>query len=219
MADAVLEAEQALARLRAGNRRFTADGATPSGRVDAARRAELRQGQRPFAAVLACADSRVPPELVFEQGLGELFVTRVAGNIATPSQLGSLEFAAEELGVRLVVVLGHTGCGAVGATLQALRASGPPPSEGLRTVVDGVRPAVAPLLGQGLDEAALRARAERENVRHACRTLREGSPVLARLRSQAGLAVLGAAYSLETGEVAFFDGVTEAGALPPPAER
>ncbi len=214
-----MEAEEALARLRAGNRRFTGEGAGPSGRVDAARRAELGQGQSPCAAVLACADSRVPPELIFDQGLGELFVVRVAGNIAAPSQVGSLEFAAEQLGVRLVVVLGHSACGAVGATLQALRASQPPSSEGLRAVVDGVRPAVEPLLGQGLDEAELLARAERDNVRRAARTLRQDAPALARLRAEAGLAVLGATYSLATGEVDFFDGVTETGALAPAPGR
>ncbi|MBK1729593.1 carbonic anhydrase [Halorhodospira halophila] len=215
----MVDPTQALTWLVEGNQRFMADAVGDHNRFSAARRGELLGGQAPFAAVLSCADSRVPSELVFDQGLGDLFVVRVAGNIAAPSQMGSLEFAAEKLGVRLVVVLGHTCCGAIDATVEALRDPTPAPTEGLRKILERVRPAVEPLFAQSLDQQELAAQAVRANVRMAAQMLREESPILARLRAEQGLAVVGAEYDLHSGAVCFFDGVTDAGELPPPDQR
>jgi len=200
------EAREALERLREGNRRFAADRSVVA--PSATRRAALADGQRPFAVVLGCSDSRVPAELVFDQGLGDLFVIRVAGNIVAPSLVGSVEFAAERFGTRLVVVLGHSSCGAVLATLEALGGEGEASSQNLQAIVDRVRPAVEPLLREGgLDGDALVGAAVRANVRASADHLRSGSAVLERRIREDGLLVVGAEYSLETGEVEFFDGV------------
>ena len=173
-----------------------------------ARRSELADGQAPFAIILGCADSRVPAELVFDQGLGDLFVIRVAGNIVAPSQVGSVEFAAEAFGTRLVVVLGHTRCGVVLATLDQLRRPGDRQSRNLKSIVDRVRPSVEPLLTKHQhDEEQLVHEAVRANVRVSVNQLRHGSDVLEQLIQERGLAVVGAEYSLETGAVDFFDGV------------
>src|SRR5512146_3476068 len=141
----MIPASEALERLRAGNRRFVANigGAAP---VDHDRRAELTAGQQPFAIILGCSDSRAPVELVFDQGLGDLFVIRVAGNIIAPSLVGSVEFAAERFGTRLVVVLGHSSCGAILATIEALQRPAENQSRNLRSIVDRVRPSVEGLL-------------------------------------------------------------------------
>ncbi|MBK5937348.1 MULTISPECIES: carbonic anhydrase [Halorhodospira] len=210
---------QALGWLIEGNQRFMADAPGDPDRFNAERRGQLVRGQTPFAAILSCADSRVPAEVVFDQGLGDLFVVRVAGNIAAPSQMGSLEFAAEKLGVRLVVVLGHSCCGAIDATVEALREQVEAPTEGLRKILDRVRPAVEPLFAESLDPQELAREAVRANVRMAAQMLREESPILARLRAEQGLAVVGAEYDLASGAVHFFDGVAETGALPPPEQR
>ena len=195
-------------RLREGNRRFVA-GAVPEVPVlDAARRSALARAQEPFAVVLGCSDSRVPAELVLGQGFGDLFVIRVAGNIVAPSQVGSVEFAAARFGTRLVVVLGHSGCGAVTATVEELRRPAPGQSPGLREIVERVRPAVEPLLAAARAEgdAALIARAVRANVRIAVDELRSGSDLLRPLVERGELAVIGAEYDLETGVVDFFCG-------------
>ena len=202
-----LPAREALERLREGNRRF-AEGTT---RLDAAssalRRADLVAGQEPFAIVLGCSDSRVPAEIVFDQGLGDLFVIRVAGNIVAPSQIGSVEFAAERFGTRLVVILGHSQCGAVMATLEELRRTDGAPSRNLRSIVDRIRPSVQDLLGSDLagDWDRLLRAAVRANVRAAVGQLRHGSEVIERLSGQDGLLVVGAEYSLESGVVDFLD--------------
>jgi carbonic anhydrase len=133
-------ASEALERLREGNRRFVSDLAKADGLSSRSRRAELVTGQRPFAIILGCSDSRVPAEIVFDQGLGDLFVIRVAGNIVAPSQIGSVEFAAERFGTRLVVVLGHSQCGAVLATLEELQRPRESQSRNLRSIVDRIRP-------------------------------------------------------------------------------
>lgn len=151
--------------------------------------------------------SRVPPETVFAQRPGDLFVVRVADNIAGSWQIGGVEFAADHFGARLVVVLGHTGCGAVWATFDALRAPGAKLSEGLRAITDRVRPAVEKLLDARLAEDALVARAVRANVRAAAHELQRASPLLTRLIGNEGVAVVGAEYSLDTGLVDFFDGL------------
>jgi len=203
-----IPAAEALDRLREGNRRFASDYGR-RGPTDSLRR-ELVDGQEPFAIVLGCSDSRVPAEMVFDQGLGDLFVIRVAGNIVAPSQVGSIEFAAERFGTRLVVVLGHSGCGAVVATLEELqRPSGGSHSRNLRSIVDRIRPAVEPLL-QGEtegDPVQLLERAVRANIRASADQLKHGSEVLEQLIASDGLVVVGAEYSLRTGVVDFFEGV------------
>lgn len=205
-----LSASEALTRLREGNRRFVADRKRHDPRSVQERRRELADGQDPFAIVLGCSDSRVPAELVFDQGLGDLFVIRVAGNIVAPSQVGSVEFAAERFGTRLVVVLGHSGCGAIVATLEELRRPTSTQSRNLRSIVDRVRPSVEPLLAAGLqDTDALVDQAVRANIRVSASHLRHGSEVLEQQILTNGLRVVGAEYSLETGEVDFFDGVTD----------
>ena len=183
-----------------------------------ARRSELTAGQEPFAIVLGCSDSRVPAEIVFDQGLGDLFVIRVAGNIVASSQIGSVEFAAERFGTPLVVVLGHSRCGAVLATLEELMRPREGQSRNLRSIVDRIRPSVEALLSTELrhDSEALVRHAVRSNVRVSANHLRHGSGVLEHLIQSEGLLVVGAEYSLETGVVDFFDGVPEVGSADTP---
>ncbi len=178
-----------------------------------ARRGELLAGQEPFAIVLGCSDSRVPAEIIFDQGLGDLFVIRVAGNIVAPSQIGSIEFAAERFGTRLVVVLGHTLCGAILATLEELERPTESRSPHLRSIVDRIRPAVETLLETELrhNPAALVQHAVRANIRASVSHLRHGSQIIEQLIQSAGLLVVGAEYSLETGVVDFFDGLAKSG--------
>jgi carbonic anhydrase len=208
----VLSAFDALARLRDGNRRFTTNVRSLDALLTGARRGEL-EGQTPCAIVLGCSDSRAPAEVVFDQGLGDLFVIRVAGNIVAPSQVGSVEFAAARFGTRLVVVMGHTGCGAILATLEHMENPGEPSSRNLRSIVDRVRPSIEPLMKTDLarDRAALLREATRANVRVAADHLRHGSQLLEQLIQDDGLSVVGAEYSLETGEVDFFDGIDRPG--------
>jgi carbonic anhydrase len=206
-----ISASEALARLREGNRRFMAGARGPDPLVDPSRRAALAAEQRPFAIVLGCSDSRVPAELVFDQGLGDLFVIRVAGNIVAPSQVGSVEFAAARFDTPLVVVLGHTQCGAILATLESVRAP-TAHSPNVRSIVDRIRPVVETLLAgdRALDGDRLVRHAVRANVRASVDHLRHGSALLEELIQNGKLAVVGAEYSLETGEVEFFDTPTHA---------
>jgi len=200
----MLNAKDALDRLKEGNRRFVAD--EDSGALaHAARRAALLEGQEPFAIILGCSDSRVPAEHVFGQGLGDLFVIRVAGNIVAPSQVGSVEFAASRFGTRLVVVMGHTQCGAITATLEDLTGKAGPQSKSLNAIVDRVRPSVEPLLKLGMGADALHRAAVRAHVQTSVDHLRHGSALLERLIQHNGLKVVGSEYSLETGVVDFFD--------------
>jgi len=201
-------AAKALARLREGNRRFVANESTGGAARSDARRASLVAGQAPFAIILGCSDSRVPAELVFDQGLGDLFVIRVAGNIVAPSQIGSVEFAASRFGTRLVVVMGHSQCGAILAALDEVRGRAPAESRNLRSIVDRVRPSIDTLVASGLhpDAPSIVDQAVRANVRAAADHLRHGSALLEQLIHRDGLAVVGAEYSLETGVVDFFDG-------------
>jgi carbonic anhydrase len=209
---AMLTALDALARLRDGNRRFVAGEPSAWGTSHAARRADLVTGQEPFAILLGCSDSRVPAELVFDQGFGDLFVIRVAGNIVAPSLVGSVEFAASRFGTRLVVVMGHSKCGAVTATLEELQGRATTRSKNLRAIVDRIRPAVEGLVaGRHDDPDALVHEAVRANVRASADHLRHGSELLERLTLEDGFAVVGAEYSLETGVVEFFDHVPDAG--------
>lgn len=207
----MLNATEALKRLQEGNGRFVADARSRSLRTTQAERSQLVDGQSPFAIILGCSDSRVPAELIFDQGLGDLFVIRVAGNIVAPSLIGSIEFAAEAFGTRLVVVLGHTSCGAVQATLDELERDSESRSPNLRAIVDYIRPSVAELLATDLrrDREALVHHAVRANIRASANHLRHGSQILEQLRQNDGLRVVGAEYSLATGVVDFFDGMPD----------
>ena len=202
-----LTADEALARLREGNRRFASNVRSLEAMLSQARRAELVKEHAPFAIVLGCSDSRSPAEAIFDQGLGDLFVIRVAGNIVAPSQIGSVEFAAEKFGVRLVVVMGHTCCGAIDATIDALIAPDAVISPGLSSIIDRVRPAVATLMETSLvaDREALAHASIRANVRASVDHLRHGSPLLERLCRTDGLRVVGAEYSLDSGLVDLFE--------------
>ncbi len=205
----MLTSAEALTRLREGNARFASGVRSVDAFVSQARRNDLIAHQAPFAVILGCSDSRVPVETVFDQGFGDLFVIRVAGNVVAASQIGSVEFAAERFGTRLVVVLGHTRCSAVGATVEELQRQSERQSRGLRSIVDRISPAVTGLLATELaaDPEALLREAVRANVRVAAAALRHGSPILEQLIESDGLRVVGAEYSLETGRVEFFDGV------------
>ena len=211
----MIPASEALVRLVEGNRRFVSGESNLGAITSSSRRLEFVEGQAPFAVILGCSDSRVPVELVFDQGLGDLFVIRVAGNIVAPSQVGSVEFAAERYDTRLVVVLGHSRCGAVEATLEELQRPGERRSRNLSSIVDRIRAAVEGLLETDLseDRVALSHHAVRANVRVSANQLRHGSEILERLIASNGLVVVGAEYSLDTGDVDFFDGLPE----PPPA--
>jgi carbonic anhydrase len=211
----MISADEALERLREGNRRFVSEVRSHE-LTSEARRSALTSGQEPFAIILGCSDSRVPAEIVFDQGLGDLFVIRVAGNIVAPSQIGSVEFAAERAGARLVVVLGHTQCGAILATLEQLRRPTDNHSRNLRSIVDRVRPSVEPLLSTELrhDPVELVRQAVRANVRASANQLRHGSDIVEELIQKDGLRVVGAEYSLETGIVEFFDAELEPGPRP-----
>ena len=204
----MISARKALQQLRDGNRRFVAERQR-DGRTGATRREEVTARQEPFAIILGCSDSRVPAEIVFDQGLGDLFVIRVAGNIVAPSQIGSVEFAAEQFKTRLVVVLGHTGCGAINATIEQLKRPVEMQSRNLRAIVDRVRPSVEPLLATPLrdDPQALVSNAVRANVRASASNLRHGSEILEQLIERDELLVVGAEYSLESGVVEFFEGM------------
>ncbi len=202
----MISAQEALSRLQEGNSRFVAERGSGTQEMHV-RRSELVAGQEPFAIILGCSDSRVPAEIVFGQGLGDLFVIRVAGNIVAPSQIGSIEFAAERFGTRLVVVLGHSQCGAVSATIEELQRPNENQSRNLRAIVDRIRPAVQGLLATELrhDVHALMHQAVRANIRAAVNQLRHGSEILENLVDKGGLQIVGAEYSLETGAVEFFD--------------
>ena len=194
----MIGARQALEQLRAGNARFTTHARSSHAFDTEARRVELASGQEPFAVILGCSDSRVPAEIVFDQGLGELFVIRVAGNIVAPSQIGSVEFAVEKFGTRLVIVLGHSQCGAILTTLEQLRQPVESQSPNLRAIVDRIRPAI-----DGIGDAR---EAVRANVRWSVQQLSHGSPLLEQRIARDGLLIVGAEYSLETGVVDFFEG-------------
>lgn len=205
----MISAPEALDRLRAGNRRFV-ETTSPAESLSATAAPGVGlSGQTPFAIILGCSDSRVPAELVFDQGVGDLFVIRVAGNVVAPSQIGSVEFAAEAFGTRLVVVLGHTQCGAVTGTVNELERPSENRSPNLRSIVDRVRPSVEPLLETPLkdDREALIAAAVRANIRASANQLRHGSAILEKLIDEDGLVVVGAEYALDTGVVDFFDGL------------
>lgn len=204
----MITALEALTRLRDGNRRFAAGEPVFQEQVGVRRQA-ARASQAPIAIVVGCSDSRVPAEIVFDQGIGDLFVIRVAGNIVAPSQIGSVEFAATDFGTRLVVVLGHSRCGVIQATLRQLRKPQEQRSSNFQSIVEFVRPSIEPLLDGGLgnDLEALTEQAIRANVGATAERLRQESEIIESLERDDELLIVGAVYSLDTGLVDFFDGV------------
>jgi carbonic anhydrase len=209
MSSSIIPAPSALARLRDGNGRFVANVRSMDAMASMGRRIDPSVQPSPFAIILGCADSRAPAEAIFDQGMGDLFVIRVAGNIVAPSQIGSVEFAAEAYGTQLVVVMGHSHCGAIAATVESMQPKDKAPlSRNLMSITDRIAPAVTPLMQTELAQnrpALLRA-AMRANVSASANQLRNGSRLLEELRLKRGLVVVGAAYDLETGVVDFFDG-------------
>jgi carbonic anhydrase len=205
----MISALDALQRLQEGNRRYVSGAWSHDPLRSQARRIELLEGQQPFAVILGCSDSRVPVEMIFDQGLGDLFVVRVAGNIASSSQIGSIEFAAEQICARLVVVLGHTRCGAIQVTLEEVLRPTEMRSPNLRAIVDRLRPSVEDLLAAdpGHDRETLARDAMRANVRFSIGALRNESEILEELIDESDLLIVGADYCLETGAVDFFEGV------------
>lgn len=203
----MMSAEQALQRLKDGNRDFVDHISTSDTLTGLGASAELIQNQAPFAVVIGCSDSRAPAETVFNQGIGDLFVIRVAGNILSPSLIGSVEFAAAKLGTRLVVVMGHTQCGAVAATLDALATPDDGLSPNLQSIVDAIRPAAEDVRRneQPHDHSALAAATVRANVDQSVAQLAEESDLLQNLIDTDGLQIVGAEYAVETGKVEFFD--------------
>lgn len=203
----MITAQQALDRLKQGNAEFVAGKPAKDTHLSPVERATLAKEQNPFAIILGCSDSRVPAEIVFNQGLGDLFVIRVAGNIVAPSQVGSVEFAAERYDAPIVVVLGHSHCGAIAATVDALYQPHQKASSNLMSIVNRVRPSVEILMHTDLrhDLDKLRKYAIRANVQASVNQLRHGSEVLENLIEKGQLKVVGAEYSLETGAVEFFD--------------
>ena len=201
----MISAAEAIEQLRAGNSRFVLGGQLLESFANPARRSELTAGQEPFAVILGCSDSRVPVEIIFDFSLGHLFVIRVAGNVVAPSQIGSIEFAAEQFGTRLVVVLGHDDCGAVSTTIDELKRPTESRSPNLSSIVDRIRPAVEPLMKTKTENVELLDEAVRANIRASVDHLRHGSEILETLIRDDGLLIVGAEYSLKTGAVNFFD--------------
>lgn len=203
----MITAHDALLELRDGNRRFVAGEIDAESMASRAHQVGMSGGQSPCAIILACSDSRVPVELVFDQGFGDLFVIRVAGNVVAPSQIGSIEFAASQFGTQLVVVLGHSNCGAVIATLKELALEQTHRSPNLRAIVDRVRTAIEPLLEahKDSDTDTLMAAAVRANILASVERLTHGSLILEQLIESGELTIVGAEYSIETGKVEFFD--------------
>jgi len=204
----IIPAAEALARLKEGNGRYVKNVRSVDSMLSHSRRDD-QAPQQPIAIVLGCSDSRAPAEIVFDQGLGDLFVIRVAGNIVAPSQIGSVEFAAERFGTRLVVVMGHTQCGAIHATIEAIAGDQGTASRNLMSIVNRVRPGIEGLMATELarDPVRLHREAMRANVRASVNHLRHGSEVIERLADEGGLAVVGSELDLSTGEVSFFDDV------------
>lgn len=209
MSQANLSPREALDRLIDGNLRYAQNLRSVDSMLSHSRR-DLTI-QRPHTIILGCSDSRAPAEVVFDQGLGDLFVIRVAGNIVAPSQIGSVEFAAERFGTQLVVVMGHTSCGAIDATIEAITSETGPASRNLMSIVDRVRPSIESLFATDLarDPERLRREAIRANVRASVNHLRHSSNTLERLAGRGELAVVGAELDLVTGAVAFFTGVPD----------
>jgi carbonic anhydrase len=215
-----IPAIEALTRLQAGNQRYAQNVRSVDSLVSHSRRGDLVQ-QSPCAIIVGCSDSRAPAEIVFDQGLGDLFVIRIAGNIVAPSQIGSVEFAAEHFGTRLVVVMGHTHCGAIDSTIDAIMAPHSERSRNLMSIVNRVRPAIEPLVATELarDPERLRREATRANVRASVNHLRHGSEIIERLAAKDNLLIVGAELDLATGVVDFFEGMPLKAVDTPPSSQ
>lgn len=200
---------EAFNRLKEGNARFVRGERANDLRLTREHREQLAKTQEPFAVFFGCSDSRVPAELVFDCGLGDLFVIRVAGNVVAPSLVGSVEFAVEKFGTPLVVVMGHSTCGAVTATYEELVRPSRNQSPNLRSIVERVRPSVETLLEAGLGRDEVIKHAVRANVRLSVDHLRHGSRLLEDQIESGKLVVVGAEYSLDTAVVDFFDGAPQ----------
>lgn len=205
----MISGSKALKKLREGNRRFVKGTTKGRARATATRREQVVEPQKPFAILLGCSDSRVPTESIFDQGSGELFVTRVAGNVITPAQAGSIELGVERLGVKLIVVLGHSHCGAIQMALDELEGKTVVASSNLRSILDCIQPSLKALLAaeREQDRETLLREAGKTNVRTSVARLQQISPLLQRQIEHNGLLVMGAMYSLESGNVDFFDGL------------
>ena len=202
----MLQPQEAIQRLQEGNKRYVSDNGQGSALTNQARRSEVASGQAPFAIILSCADSRVPVEMLFDQGLGDLFVVRVAGNIATPTQIGSIEFAATAFGTPLIIVLGHSRCGAITQTLAAVEDPSAELSPNLESLAEEIAPTIRDLISTpaAADRDTLIAEAVRANVRHSITQLTGRSEILQQLVDSNKLTIVGAEYSLDTGAVDFF---------------
>jgi carbonic anhydrase len=204
----MISAQEALERLQSGNARFVAHHPSQQIQSSDEDRAQSTFGQAPFAIILGCSDSRVPVEIIFDQGAGDLFVIRVAGNIVGPTVIGSIEFAAATLGTKLVVVLGHTQCGAITTAIEELQKPTEDLSPSLQSIVDRIRPAIEDcvddpdLTGEAMSNEALR-----ENVKASVRKLQENSPIISELVDNGSLHIVGAEYAILSGLVQFMDGV------------
>lgn len=202
-----MDADTALAELKNGNDHFVKTIQENTNLTTSLDLKDIDKGQNPFAIILGCSDSRVPLELVFHRGMGELFVIRVAGNIVAPSQIGSIEFACQKFGTQLVVVMGHSHCGAVSATVDALIENPDEISPNLASIVDRVTPAVLPVVNANPDEPRdkLMHKAMRANVEHSVYSLSSRSRIIRNLIKKGQLKVVGAEYAIETGKVSFYE--------------
>jgi carbonic anhydrase len=196
---------EVLQSLRDGNERFVSNVRSIEAMASQSRRAALAAQQSPGAVVLTCSDSRVPAEIVFDCGLGELFVVRVAGNVVAPSLLGSVEFAVATFGTPLVIVMGHTNCGAIKATVEALEHRREAPSPGIQDIVERITPAVRAVVQRGGSREAVITAAGHANIHASAERLRRESAILADRVARGELMIVPAEYSLETGRVEFFD--------------
>lgn len=201
-----MKADDALQKLIDGNLRYTHAKSDATDRISSAKHHKVILEQEPFAVILGCSDSRVPAELVFDQGIGDLFVVRVAGNIATPSQIGSIEFACQHFNTQLVVVLGHTRCGAVSATLDSLNNDAEGISENLAAIVDSVKTTAVRVVAENssASKEELLSKATEANIEQSVRQLEQSSDILRSLIGSEQLKIVGAEYSIETGQVNFY---------------
>ena len=200
-----MNADKALKQLKDGNSRYI-EAEINGAKIDrSVVQHEVILKQKPYAIILGCSDSRVPAEVIFDQGVGDLFIVRIAGNIVAPSQIGSIEFACQQFGTQLVVVLGHTGCGAISATIGSLLGDPGEISPNLAAIVDRISPAVQPIISDGDDRDDILNKAIRANINYSAQQLESGSEILRDLVKQKKLTIVGAEYSIESGRVEFLD--------------
>lgn len=205
-----ISSSEALTRLIEGNQRFVNNTVSVNSITHEQRRLQNINGQSPYAIILSCSDSRVPSEIVFDQGLGDLFIIRVAGNVVAPSIIGSIEFAASTFGTQLVVVMGHTNCGAVSAALDIEQNRKGVPSENIRDIINRILPSIKPIVRNSkinpqLSKEIILKECIQANTMASINEIRYGSKIIESLIENKKLAIVGAEYSLETGKVTFFE--------------